>query len=99
MKSRGRDFEMGTLGGFPCFPAKDEVGASPTSSTRYVVLGAVLASALAGAGCVSNSGLLVILQNNQPVQDTTTMMCSAGSTPSATATGTGILDLETRFRG
>jgi hypothetical protein len=60
-----------------------------------VVFGAVLASSLAAAGCVSNSGLLIILQNNQPVQDTTTMMCSAGSTPSATATGTGILDLET----
>ena len=56
---------------------------------------AVVASSLAAAGCVSNSGLLVILQNNQPVQDTTTMMCSAGSTPSATATGTGILNLET----
>ena len=60
-----------------------------------IVVGAVVASSLAAAGCVSNSGLLVILQNNQPVQDTTTMMCSAGSTPSATATGTGILDLET----
>ena len=64
-------------------------------SRTGLVLGAVLASSLAAAGCVSNSGLLVILQNNQPVQDTTTMLCSAGSTPSATAIGTGILDLET----
>jgi hypothetical protein len=60
-----------------------------------VFLGALVASSLAAAGCVSNSGLLVILQNNQPIQDTTTLMCSAGSTPSATAIGTGILDLET----
>ena len=29
------------------------------------------------------------------MQDTTTLMCSPGSTPSATAVGTGILDLET----
>jgi hypothetical protein len=64
-------------------------------SHERVVLGAVLASSLAAAGCVSNSGLLVILQNNQPVQDTTTLMCSAGSAPSLTAIGTGVLDLET----
>ena len=64
-------------------------------SRTGLVLGAVLASSLAAAGCVSNSGLLVILQNNQPVQDTTTLLCSAGSTPSTTAIGTGILDLET----
>ncbi len=64
------------------------------NSTR-VVLGAMVSFSLAAAGCVSNSGLLVILQNQQPVPDETTHMCSAGSTPSATATGTGILDLET----
>jgi hypothetical protein len=64
-------------------------------SHNRVVFGAVLVSSLAAAGCVSNSGLLVILQNQQPVQDTTTLMCSAASTPSLTAIGTGILDLET----
>ena len=64
------------------------------SYTR-VVLGAVVASSLGAAGCVSNSGLLVILQNQQPVQDGTTHICSAGSTPSATVIGTGVLDLET----
>lgn len=64
-------------------------------SRTGLVLGALVAWSLTAAGCLSNSGLLVILQNNQPVQDTTTMMCSAGSTASMNATGTGILDLET----
>ncbi len=60
-----------------------------------IVLGAMVVWSLAAAGCVSNSGLLVILQNQQPVQDETTHICSAGSTPSANVVGTGVLDLET----
>jgi hypothetical protein len=66
------------------------------SQGRVVVLSAVVASSLAAAGCVSNSGLLVILQNQQPVvADETTHMCTPGSTPSANAVGSGVLDLET----
>jgi hypothetical protein len=49
----------------------------------------------AAAGCVKDTGLLVILQNQQPTIDTTTAvpMCSAGDTPSAVAVGSGVLDL------
>jgi len=58
---------------------------------RWSLMAAVLAG---GAGCVADSGLLVILQNQQPLVDTTTHLCSAGSTASASPVGSGVLDLE-----
>ena len=65
-------------------------------SAMKMVLGVAVASALVAAGgCVQNSGLLVILQNQQPISDETTQMCSAGATASAVVVGTGVLDLET----
>jgi len=45
-------------------------------------------------GCVSNSGLLVILQNQQPVFDETSHQCAPGSMASASQVGSGVLDLE-----
>jgi hypothetical protein len=61
-----------------------------------VALGVAVVSGLAAAGgCVSNEGLLVILQNQKPVADETTGICNAGMTASAALVGTGVLDLET----
>ena len=60
-----------------------------------LVIGAVVGLvALAVAGCVSNSGLLVILENQQPVIDTTTRMCGSSSLIGAAPVGSGVLDLE-----
>jgi hypothetical protein len=56
---------------------------------------AAAAVAASAAGCVSDAGLLIILQNQQPVLDDVSHVCVAGSTPSATAVGSGVLDLET----
>jgi hypothetical protein len=60
-------------------------------SGRMWAIGLAVAVSFAGAGCVSNSGLLVILQNQQPALDT----CAAESTVSAAPVGMGTLDLET----
>jgi len=60
-------------------------------------LGAILmvsGVAIAAGGCLDNSGLLIILQNQHPLVDTTTHMCTAGSTASASPVGSGVLDLE-----
>ena len=64
-------------------------------SGRRLAIGLAVAASLAGAGCVPSSGLLVILQNQQPVLDQTSHTCGAGSTASASTVGMGILDLET----
>jgi hypothetical protein len=58
---------------------------------RWSLMAAVLAG---GAGCVADSGLLVILQNQQPVVDDATQTCNAGTMPSPVAVGAGVLDLE-----
>jgi hypothetical protein len=71
--------------------------AHPTMSLLALSAGATALALSAGAGCVSNQGLMVILQNQQPVVNTDTTMgqiCSAGTTPSAVAVGAGVLDLE-----
>jgi len=60
---------------------------------RPPLVSLLLAAASAG-GCVADSGLLVILQNQQPVVDDSTMTCNAGSMPSPVAVGSGVLDLE-----
>jgi hypothetical protein len=68
---------------------------SVTGAVTVARLGAAaVAVSLLAAGCVSNSGLLVILQNQQPTVDETSQVCSAGSTVSASAVGSGVLDLE-----
>jgi hypothetical protein len=60
-----------------------------------VVVAGVAAGVVAGAGgCVTDSGLVVILQNQTPAIDDTTHTCSAGTLPSAVAVGAGVLDLE-----
>jgi hypothetical protein len=50
--------------------------------------------AVAAGGCLDNTGLLIILQNQQPLIDTTTNQCSPGMTASVTTVGSGVLDLE-----
>jgi len=57
---------------------------------------ALLCSAALGAGgCIDNSGLLIILQNQMPtVVDVASRNCQAGSTASASPVGSGVLDLE-----
>lgn len=52
-------------------------------------------AALAGGGCIDNSGLLVVLQNQTPtIVDVASHNCQAGSTASAAPVGSGVLDLE-----
>ena len=52
-------------------------------------------AAFAGSGCIDNSGLLIILQNQTPtVVDVASHNCQAGSTASAAPVGSGVLDLE-----
>jgi hypothetical protein len=64
----------------------------------------MLAAALAAlgapavAGCVANSGLIIILQNQQPEMDATTHLCGP-VTMAATAIGAGVLDLEVPSMG
>ena len=53
------------------------------------------AAALAAGGCIDNSGLLIILQNQMPsVVDVASHNCQPGSTASASPVGSGVLDLE-----
>src|SRR6185369_7465577 len=56
--------------------------------------GAAAATGAITGGCVTDSGLVVILQNQQPTVDETMHTCSAGLLPSAVAVGAGVLDLE-----
>ena len=58
---------------------------------RATAIGLAVAASLAGAGCVSNAGLLVILQNQQPAADT----CAAQATLTTSPVEMGTLDLET----
>jgi hypothetical protein len=61
------------------------------------LVGAVMTAswaAVAAGGCIDNSGLLVILQNQMPLIDDTAHMCTAGSTASASPVGSGVLDLQ-----
>jgi hypothetical protein len=65
------------------------------ATARFAAAAALAAAAAASSsGCVADSGLLVILQNQQPTMDDTTHLCNAGTTPSAVAVGSGTLDLE-----
>jgi hypothetical protein len=59
-------------------------------------IAAVAAAGLAvfSLGCVTNDGLIVILQNQQPVPDTTTHTCTAPSMTGTAPVGNGTLDLE-----
>ena len=63
-------------------------------ASQGVVIGLVASLAVASLGCVSNSGLIVILQNQQPTIDTDTHMCAAASLPGGAVVGNGVLDLE-----
>ena len=67
----------------------------PSASLSAPILLASWALVAGGAGgCTTNSGLLVILQNQQPVVDETSHQCTPGSTASTSQVGAGVLDLE-----
>jgi hypothetical protein len=68
--------------------------AATAAAAAASTIGLAVALSFAGAGCVSNSGLLVILQNQEPVIADTSHDCVPPSTATSPV-GMGTLDLET----